>query len=248
MRVPEEQFELIVKYVDADLQESEKESFNELVISSEPFRKELLEVEMIVASIKAIGRQQNVKRVQNIIQKVDSKKETKRRRNRRLTVRLGIAASITLLTIFSFFSINRSNLTGVKSIYESYYEPYPSARLFRNEAETSKGMQLYGSQQYEQAIPYLEAERKQQEGNQLLELYIANSYMMSGRFAESEKILNNTKATAAETLIDQYIYWYLGLTLLQMDKESEAMIQFRELAKEGGIYEKEATAILKALK
>lgn len=246
MRVPEEQFELIVKYVDADLQESEKESFEELVISSEPFRRELMEVEMIIESIKAIGHQQNVQRVKNIIHKLDAEKSTKKRKSRIIPIRLGIAASITLLTFFSYF-ISRSSSTGTKSIFKSYYEPYPSVRLFRNEVETSKGMQLYGSQQYKEAIPLLEAERDQQKNDKLLELYIANSYMMTGRYAESEKILKNSKAKTAETLIDQYIYWYLGLTLLQMEKKEEAATVFQKLSVDGGIYEMESKAILESL-
>lgn len=247
MKIPEEQFELIVKYVDADLQEAERESFNELMLSSEPFRKELLEVEMIIASIKAIAHKQNVQRVKNIIRKLDEDKKTKRHKKLRTPARLGIAASITLLALFTYLGINRSNPVDKSSIFQTYYEPYPSGRNFRNNAKVSKGLEYYGNRQYEKAIPILETEMKDPGASELIELYIANSYLMTGRFAEAEKVLKSAGVTEAGTLTNQYMLWYLGLTLIQLEKEEEAKEQFRKLSQKGGIYEQEAKAILEVL-
>ena len=247
MNIPEEQFELIVKYVDAELHEAEHDSFNELMLSSEPFRKELMEVEMIVASIKAIGHRRNVERVKNIIQQLDEDKRKKKRYRLRPPLKWSIAASVSLVVILSFLGINRSISTGSDSIYDIYFEPYPTGRLFRNDTKVSEGLELYWSGQYRKAIPVLEAELSQKRDFELLELYIANSYMMSGRFIEAEKILKSTKVSQAETLTDQYILWYLGLSLVQLGKNAEAVVLFRKLSNEGGIYEREAREILDLL-
>ncbi|MEO1256570.1 MAG: hypothetical protein AAFY41_17010, partial [Bacteroidota bacterium] len=122
MNIPEEQFKLIVKYIDKDLRDNEKELFDELMLSSEPFREELIEVELIIASIKAIGHRKNVQRVRGVMQKLDEQKKKENRQNLKAPIRLSIAASITAILIFAYLGITQKDNTSPETIYQTYFE------------------------------------------------------------------------------------------------------------------------------
>jgi len=65
--LPEKQFELIMKHVDKELSASESVQLNELVLTSEAFRHELMVAKSIVAGIKAYAKKERADSIRKVI-------------------------------------------------------------------------------------------------------------------------------------------------------------------------------------
>lgn len=247
MNIPEEQFQLIVKYIDADLAADEQPLFNELMLSSEAFRKELIQVELIISSIKAIGHAENVKRVKNIIKRYDLQEREKKRKKRRLPIRIGIAASVSLILIFAYLGINHQAADSREAIYQAYFEVYPVSSTFRNDSQLSEGLALYQQKEYEAAIPLLQKEAELSKDNQQAAIYLANAYLMTDQFEMAEEVLQGLHISEHKNLSDQNIMWFLGMAQLRLNKQEEAALQFRKLVNTEGYYSEDAKVILEKM-
>ena len=202
-----------------------------------------MKVKMIIASVKAVNRKQNIERVKNIIKKQNpERKRLIRKKWFKVPAKFGIAASILTLITFTHMIFSTNDKLSQEAFYMTYYEPYPVYATFRNETKISNGLQFYKNKQYEQAIPILKYEYNLSKNDKTI-IYLANAYMMTEQYQKAENILKSAKVRNANSLSGRYIIWFLGMTQIRLKKETEAITQFNKLVETDGIYNEEAKLI-----
>ncbi len=177
--------------------------------------------------------------------------------NRKLLVRAFLAAAIFLLLLVTTILLKdiMNKPQSSAEIYAAYYHPYRSGITTMrsgsgnsSESETTeKAISLYEAGQYREAAVSFDQFLKANPGNHQALLYGGISQMELGKFQTAEAYF--------QMIIDQgySIYfeqaeWYCGLCLIMQDDKNRAITYFSRLSNNSRYYQKQATAVLKALR
>lgn len=242
----DKEYEIIIKYLDGNLDEEEKFSFDQLMENSEEFRKELRDTEEIIATLKVSDRIHRFQKVKEAFTEFESEhgKPVKNSGNGIYWLS-GIAASLALLILGYLYFFDVTNQANSQELYAQYYEVFPldEGSIRNEEADLATGLQLYMKAQYSEAIPYLE-DLIGQNNAIINSIYLSNAYLKTQEFEKAEQLLRNLDSQQQNTVMNRYTKWYLSLTLLVQDKIPEAKESLKELSETSGIYQEEASEIL----
>lgn len=245
----EEEYQLIIKYLDGHLDEAEQHTFDQLMESSEEFRQEVANTETIIASLKVADRAKRFQDVKDAFEKLDSTNRKTHPQNIRSTWMIGIAAAIALLLVGYFSFFNNDTPANSKQLYAQYFEPFPvEAGGKRNSDQVVlKGIELYSQSKYAEAIPLLK-ELLINDTVAINRIYLANAYLETNQFSEAEILLKEIPIEELSTVMDRYAAWYLSLSFIAQNKLEEAKKHLQSLSESNGYYQEEAIEILDSLK
>lgn len=251
MSVTEQQYELIIKYIDRNLNEKEQELFDSYFKNHEEFRVELEQTEVLTAGLKAVEKANEIDRIKGLFDEFDAEIENQPLRllNRRSLVISGIAASILFIAALIFFFNEGRPSNDTLAIYQSFYEVFPAPTESRSGPEGETAMRYYEAGEYSKAILLLV-----QPGNDsdslLRQLYLANCYLQTGQTENAISVLRNASIELDKetSFTGQFYRWYLGLAYLKSGNKQDATDIFTSIAKEKGIYQEKSIRILKLLK
>jgi hypothetical protein len=231
--------ELIEKYFTKSLNANEKSVFDELLLTNETFRKQVLYEEQVQKAVLLNERA-------TLKQKLKSFEAKKSKRN--YTIWYAAASIVLLMGIgfWTFFSA-ATNAT----LYENYYETYPNviAPTVRGENKSdlkTEAFYNYDNRNYTKAIAlFSELYALEQEDYALF--YKSISLMELKRFDEALASFEQLEAKTNNTKFSTYTKWYKALTLLQLEKNQEAIVLLQELANTTNPMQKTAQEVLTEL-
>lgn len=244
MSITEKQFQLIVKHLDQSSSESESAEFNLLLESSEEFRKEVKIMENIVDSSSALNRAEDFKYIKSKFDEFEREKKNQSK-SRFISTYLAVAASVALVLISSIFYFNNDNFDARTAFLENY-EPFPVRPSVRNDQnQLLPGLQFYKEGKYQEAIPLLEQESK---NNVINCIYLSNAYIETGNYHKAKEVLKSYIPEIEDKVIRRYANWYLGLTYLALNEPENAEDQFELLAENKGPFQQQSLKLVEKLK
>ncbi len=176
---------------------------------------------------------------------------------RSLFVKYAAAASIIVIIGFSlFYSLNTGKYTS-KEVFAAYYEPFPAIgepRSFGDNNENTNNNILYNeaindynNNKFSEAISKFTELIKNDEKNMAAHLYLGISYIGVKKY---DSAMKSFKYIIKQE--DVYYYqpakWYLGLCKLLIGENIDAEKIFLEISNEDGVYNEQASKILKTIK
>jgi len=247
MSISEEEYLLIVKYLDQSLDDQEKQAFDKTWTDSVEFRQEVEQMEALTAGLKAVEKQEEITEIKEAFREFEQEElQTSQVMISKLPIVFSIAASISILVLFTYLFFPGNKPVNSQSIFNDYYEVLPTNELMRNGDEANNGLSLYSSEKYEEAIPVL-LEFSDSSENVMIPLYLANAYLQTDRINLAIEVLKEYHSTGKNNFSYRLYRWYLGLALIKAKKLPEAQSVFNELADSKGIYKKRAIEIIKLL-
>lgn len=260
MSVTEEQYELIIKYLDQLLNKDEQILFNSYIENDEEFRQELEQTEVLAAGLKAVEKANEIDQIRSLFAEFDeeAKNQPKKIRNYKSFILSGVAASLLLIVALTYFFTEKPYSGNTITVYKNYFEVFPAetkkrsglerSGLDRSGLESNDAMQYYIAGDYNTAIPLLIELEKSNE-NAFIPIYLANCYL---QIDEPEKAVSVLKSRSDQfdtelSFTGQFYRWYLGLAYLKSNNKKAAIDVFTRISKVKGVYQKESLQILKEI-
>lgn len=137
-----------------------------------------------------------------------------------------------------------------KNLYAAYYKPYEASFDSRSSLELSHAMasKYYDSEQYPQAIKYLQEIIANNPNNYDAKLALGNSYLNTKQHDSSIKILNEMIKDPDHLFADQ-ARWFLAMNYLKMNDHQKCIQLIKPLVEDQyADYHKEANSLLSKLK
>ncbi len=244
MSVTEEQYHLIVKYIDQTLSKEDQNLFDNNIAKSAAFRKEVEQMEAVTAGLKAVEKLEEINEIKEVFKEFD--KEDQVPKNKSLIsfpLGLGIAASVSLIAFLAYASFFKTSFSTSDDVFNEYYELFPVNEQVRAGNTSSQALVLYDAQKYEEAIPLL-VKMMNSSKNELAPIYLANAYLQTNKTDEAISILRDNISQESSGYTSQFYQWYLGLAFLKSQKLVDAKKVFINLTNEKGVYSNRSQEIL----
>jgi hypothetical protein len=233
--------ELIERYFDPDVSETEKEILAEEIEKDENLMALFKQEKLLINTIRFTGAKQDLHFLHNLENELS-------KADRRSIPRYyyAIAASVAIFVLIGVsYQFGKSSSPDV---YAEYFKPYPN--LFeptvRGNAATNKradGFLAYENGNYEKAINVFSdlLKEKKEPGIMLLS---ANANLALGRIDNSERILQDLISSFDE--LDIQAKWYLALCYLKSGQKEKSTALMQELT-QSDLYATKAKGVLQKL-
>ena len=205
----------IDEYALGRLNREESEKVEKAVSEDAELAKDLKMEEEVVQAATLHGQDQLRQRLKTIFDEAKKEEQKKQKPSYSIGFYLGMAAAIAAIVLFVYLLMGSK--VNTEAIYATYYEPYPSSFVTRNnenEAKLLKANELYDKGNYEEAIPLLEelSTTRAEDGQMRLALGIC--YLEANRIDEAQNILQSIRADGV-ILYKDLAVWYLALSLIK---------------------------------
>lgn len=246
MSISEEQYQLIVKHIDQTLSDQEQQQFDLQVTESEAFRKELEQMQVLIAGVKAVEKAEEIAHIKDAFATFDQERKPVQKRSRRKLFQLGVAASVILMVCLAYF-LRYAAAPDPVAIYDHYYEVFPASAETRSGKRSLEALRSYENGQYKAAIPLMEA-LVQDSIDAVFPIYLANAYLQVDDPENAILVLEKGYSASDTAYSTQYYRWYLGLAWLKAGDQRRAREVFTRLSQQEGIYRQESKEILEQLR
>ncbi len=164
--------------------------------------------------------------VKKITTEINSKIDSKIKH--RTSLRTIIYSSAAIIVLFALSVLLKKSGNSGNELFTKYFKPYPDVTLqMRNENNyglLKKGMQLYNSGKYKEALKVF-GKISGQKKNNYAEFYSGVALIAEGKTEKGIQLLKNIAVNPKE-----YFYpeanWYIGLAYLKLNKPEKAMLRF----------------------
>lgn len=222
----EELSDLIDRYLSDDLQNDELNNFRERMEISQAVKDEVdlqKEIKEALLEKDIMGFREVVKEA------ISENKKTVQPINQRIYFK--IAASISLLFVFSFYIYNSFfNTRSSEEVFELYFKPYDNLTTVRNDkmitSDIQKAMEYYDKFEYRKAINHFIKTDYKNSG--LTKLYLGISYT-SLNILDSAHLVLQVSANSSDKLYYYPTLYYKGLIYLKKNDAKNAKLIFSEL-------------------
>jgi hypothetical protein len=239
--MPEFDQEYIEKFIKGELSENEEKAFRAHLENDEKLRQETA---FLIDLRKGIEQHFNLQLKQKLQQ--EEKLIASRPKN---LAWIGIAASFILISMLSYFLMNR---TDYAAVYAENFQPYPNV-LYPSERSAApmnemEAFAYYESGNYENAIEsFIYLLENTSENREFIELYLGVSYLANLEAEKSIEILSSVVNSTAPENVKLPARWYLALAYLQQKKPEDAEPVLKILANGSSSYAARAKAVLDQL-
>ncbi|MBL6446306.1 hypothetical protein JMN32_08300 [Fulvivirga sp. 29W222] len=228
--------DLIHRYLVGDMSPGEKNAFLKQVEKDQYLSEELDLMRDIRKGIELHGHQ----RLKAILQDREKKHQAKPK-----PIIWKVAASLFIAlglgySIFQFYG-HKGDL------YKEYYLPYPNVvnPISRSAAPTTgDGITYYEQEQYSAALDKLLKQLKEEQDNDTVKFYLAQTYLALDKSADAITYLRQVEE---KSRFYEPAQWYLALTHLKNENIKEARTQLKLIIASQSSYSKEASELLDQL-
>ncbi len=220
------------RYANNKMDTEEKHQFEDTLNKDESLRSEydLFQSTRLIIETAEFGSQ---------VREVINEKRKQPKAKARWIIPFSIAASIAILVTAYFLLFQKETAPG--KLYVAYYEPFPNIMSYRaSDQSNEEAMIFYDQMQFEQAVSSFESVKNPSD---TLRFYWAISLL--GNF-QGNKALKTFEGISEESIFNQQISWYRGLSFLQIEEIDSARFVFKRI-KPGEYKYKEAEIILSEL-
>jgi len=158
-----------------------------------------------------------------------------------------IAATIVVIIgLGSYFIINSFALNSSK-LFTNYFTAYPLEGVVRGDSISGflkEKFNSYRNGNYRSAVSNLEELKAKHPEKEVLNLYLGNSYLQTNQI---EKAITEFQSIDSLSTYYENAQWYLALSFLKTNEETQAKNILKKLLKYNGAYNKKASSLLKEL-
>jgi hypothetical protein len=242
MNKPLHDIELIERYFDPEVSETEKEILAEEIEKDKNLKELFKREKLLIKTIQFEGAKQDLRFLNNLEEKLS------RADQRSIPpYYYAIAASVVIFVLVGIF--NPFAKSSKSDLYAEYFTPHPN--LFeptvRGDANTNtraEGFVAYENGDYQKAINIFSdlLKEKKEPGIMLLS---ANANLALGKNREAEMILQDLIQSSDE--LDPQAKWYLALCYLKVDEKEKSVKLLQELGSTDILYAAKAKALLQKI-
>jgi len=213
MPISELDIELIDRYLDGTLKDSDKDKI-EARRTESVFEEYLQEQILIREVLQEKGRAQLKSSLQGLESELEEKTRIVPFYNQYRNWLIAAAAAV----IIGIIGIGRWNSPSSNSLYESYYTTYPNLvdPLTKGESKSLSPFQLYEQRDYKAAIERLSDMPK----SNAQQWYLSLSYIGSDNYREATQLLNEIISDTQHTYYDA-AQWYRALLYLKEEEKAK---------------------------
>ena len=255
MKVSEEQFDLIHKYLSSGLDAREQTAFDKNLESLD-FREELLSQARLIDSLTDVDaslvrddlRDINISPIKEEISTTAAQPTRRPQSSRRWFWLVGALVLMMTALWFMFNPGKVDTSSPMLQMAQAYDTPLPPGHQQRGgseQAEASAAMLAYANESYEEAINLFLSKDNPTTSDKL---YIANCYIQLGRYEEARSTLNSIELLVTGKVKDD-ADWYLAIASLGLEDRNGAERLLKNIAKDtDNIYQTNAQKLLNELK
>jgi len=235
---------LIEKYLDSELNDSERVEFEELLKTDPTLRKEFIFRKNLHEAIQ----EDEIMDLREILDNIMEEKSIGLSLLRKRVFYIPAAATVLIIVLFALF-LNQHGKTNT-DIFEAYYSAYPAFFCTRSGE---------GRDSLRQAFTYYENKQYVKSYSLFMELAEADSTNMMARFYgsicaleinqtdKSIGILNDLMQDSTHLFWEE-AHWYAALGYIQKNETNKAKVVLNKITKNKMNHEGQARQILKVLK
>ena len=246
MNMEENKYDLIEDYILGNLEGTVKKDFEDLLKKDAELQESVKEYQLMIEGTKYTGR----KELLGTLKEIESnRKEKQKSGTKHQILYLAIAAGIALLVTF-YIVIENTLQKSPAVIAEAYYEPYPALYGYTTRGEQNpktdfeKAMNYYESSNYKEALKLL-TDMKDPEKQELINFYLANTYLALDQFEDCESIYKDIMNNG-ETFQSQ-AEWFLAIAYLKDDKVDQAVPLLQDLVSKNSDFSEKSDKLLKSI-
>jgi hypothetical protein len=234
--------ELIERYFDSDVSETEKEILFEEIEKDENLTALFKQEKLLINTIRFEGAKQDLTFLNNLDNELSRKD-----RAGIPTYYYAIAASIAIFILVGIFYPSRK--PSAPELCAEYFTPYqnlfePTVRGDVPNMRRSEAFLAYDNGDYQKAIKlFIDLQNEKKEPG--IMLLSANANLALGKTSEAEAILQDLISSFDE--LDIQAKWYLALCYLKANEKDKAAKLLRELADANVSFSKNSKAILEKI-
>lgn len=232
MKIYDENIDLFDQYLEGQLDSEAVTKFETRLISETELKNAFEDYKATVLIIKSASIYEDTRAI------VENNEGSKRLFYLNNWMKLGVAASLSLIVIFSsIFYYN--NQTSSEELFHTYFQPYPDIISERSTSSDENAMFEYSLGNYGRAIKLFELKDSLTLND---EFYIGISYLSLGKLKKAELQLKKLLPTEKKELTN----WYLSLCYLAQDNAIKAT-ELLKTIQEGEFKHTEALELTKEL-
>ncbi|BDD07553.1 hypothetical protein [Aureibacter tunicatorum] len=201
--------DLIINYLDDNLDDDEHQEFNRLISEDPDFQHELELQKGLKRGIKRAARREAIKNVH------ESFVHQKKGGGKLWTISISIAASIAFLSIISY---NASRTLATYSFMNDGYETYQFRNVRESDLSGNVYMQAYQQESWNDVISIYESNRYENEESLLM---AGNAYMKIADFKNAEALLSIGRQLNND-LFNHHFEWHLMICYFEMGEYGKA--------------------------
>lgn len=243
MSVSEQDYELILKYLNDDLNNHEMRQFKKLRNTSEAFAREVENADGALYTLKVKSKVERVHHVEKVMQFFEEDSDGTKPF---VWILMGVAVLIATVGIVVFFSLSQAYYPDSLHTFDVYYREFP-VPITDDRSLDDLGVNLYVAGRYREAIPHLET-LAVDPTRRIAKIYLANAYIKVNDFRSAELTLLSLRISDRSWHLSQHKYWYLALIYLKKGEDSRAVDIFQKLASAGGVYARQAAELAEQLR
>ncbi|MEL7148861.1 MAG: tetratricopeptide repeat protein [Bacteroidota bacterium] len=238
MAVSEENYQLILKYLNDDLNNQEMRQFKKLKHMSADFAREVANADAAPSALNSSIRNTRIHNG-DLIESWEESTEFNRPFGWVLLALFAIVASLGALFLFN---LSEPYDTDTLLVFDTYFEEFPVS-VTTDDVMSDKGINLYIAGKYSEAIPFLR-DLAVDPKHPVASLYLANAYIKVDDFTNAELTLESLLVDEETWYLAQHKYWYLGLIYTRQNRIALAIEVFRKLSFGGGLYARRSAEIV----
>jgi len=232
-------FDTIERYLSGDLSSRELQDFETEMAGNLDLKKEVELHRSLHEELKDIDTLQFRKKIARIA--TNQNKDSKG-----IGSFWKIAASLLILvglSTFLWFQLASRE----SDLFETYYRPYPVEDVVRGntEKESDAILKGYSNREYREVIPKLEGLIAEDAENEVLKLYLGNSYLNTG---QEDKAISTFNGITQESKYYEDAQWYLALTHAKLGNSQKASEYLKWIIDYNGLHKAKATELLQKLR
>ena len=249
MKSPEDNNQLIERYLDGELDKAELQAFEAQVSSDQELASELQLARQARHLVSMAGRSHLSDRLDAFEKEVKEEEETPEFKAFTLPTWMKVAAAAITILMAGWWFYEQPFSSSQQDLFASHFEPYRNPINLRDTeslfgTDWQQAVELYSKGDFENAIPAFKKELdKQNTVSYLSHFYLGISALAKATPDPQQAINAFDQVLASDNDYHQQANWYKGLALLKKGAKKEAREIFEGII-ENGHYQKEKAAML----
>lgn len=240
---------LISKYLEGELDSISAARFEEDLKNDPLLRQEMelyKEVDEALADTEVMEFRMQLREMHT---RINSETYTSPKPRIRRAAYLTVAASLSVLFVFSAVNLFRFNNS--QKLLKKYYQPYEITSVNRSSSSDAdrtlrNAMEKYQNKEYGEAVSLFEKVLVNDPTEMSCQLYSGISYFEIEEYRKAGKSFSKVIEHNDNLYIEQ-AKWYLGFCYLKTEEKDKAIKQFTQIANSKSFFNEKAREILKKL-
>ena len=207
--------EILMKYLDGEMDQPEKESFESQLQKDAGLKEKLERLEVAIASIRQYGTAEKVKGIHcEMMQEFSSVRKQGKVVSMQKFVRYSLAAAASIIIILVGINLFASSQLSSEKLYKEAFVDYDASAVRGNENQTDIA-RYYQNHNYNSVIEKAGSQSISQKDSLLIGL----SYLKTNKLSAA---INWLKSISAQSTVSQDAQFYLAMAYLKNKNYNEA--------------------------